>query len=56
VVLANSSLFSQKTIELGGDAVEDILTPANYFSADPRPAAQEFTHEYQALYGAVESS
>ncbi len=53
VVLANSSLFSQKTIELGGDAVEGILIPANYFSADPRPAAQEFTREYQALYGAV---
>ncbi len=27
VVLANSSLFSQKTIELGGDAVEGILIP-----------------------------
>jgi len=53
VVLANSSLFSQKTIELGGDAVEGILIPANYFSADPRPAAQEFTLEYQALYGAL---
>jgi branched-chain amino acid transport system substrate-binding protein len=53
VVLANSSLFSQKTIELGGDAVEGILIPANYFSADPRPAAQEFTREYQAPYGAL---
>ena len=53
VVLANSSLFSQKTIELGGDAVEGILIPANYFSADPRPAAQEFTREYQALHGAL---
>ena len=53
VVLANSSLFSQKTIELGGDAVEGILIPANYFSADPRPAAQEFTREYEALYGTV---
>jgi branched-chain amino acid transport system substrate-binding protein len=53
VVMANSSLFSQKTIELGGEAVEGVLIPANYFSADPRPAAQEFTREYQALYGAV---
>jgi branched-chain amino acid transport system substrate-binding protein len=52
VVLANSSLFSAKTIELGGDAVEGLMIPANYFSADPRPAAQEFTREYQALYGA----
>jgi branched-chain amino acid transport system substrate-binding protein len=53
VVMANSSLFSQKTIELGGEAVEGVLIPANYFSADPRPAAQEFTREYQALYGDV---
>jgi len=53
VVMANSSLFSQKTIELGGDAVEGIIIPANYFSADPRPAAQEFTREYEALYGTV---
>jgi branched-chain amino acid transport system substrate-binding protein len=53
VVMANSSLFSQKTIELGGDAVEGIIIPANYFSADPRPAAQEFTREYQALFGAL---
>jgi branched-chain amino acid transport system substrate-binding protein len=52
VVLANSSLFSAKTIELGGDAVEGLMIPANYFSADPRPAAQEFTREYKALYGA----
>lgn len=51
VVMANSSLFSQKTIELGGAAVEGIIIPANYFSTDPRPAAQEFTREYKALYG-----
>jgi len=53
VVMANSSLFSQKTIDLGGEAVEGIIIPANYFSADPRPAAKEFTREYQAHYGAV---
>jgi branched-chain amino acid transport system substrate-binding protein len=53
MVMANSSLFSQKTIELGGEAVEGVIIPANYFSADPRPAAKEFTREYQALYGTV---
>ena len=51
VILANSSLFSQKTIELGGDAVEGILIPANYFSTDPRPGAQRFTKEYRERYG-----
>ena len=49
-VMANSSLFNEKTIELGGEAVEGIMIPANYFSTDPRPAAQEFTREYRALY------
>ena len=53
MVMANSSLFNQKTIELGGQAVEGIIIPANYFSTDPRPAAKEFTREYQALYGKV---
>lgn len=53
VVMANSSLFSNKTIELGGAAVEGIVIPANYFSTDPRPAAQEFTREYRAIYGKV---
>jgi len=53
VVMANSSLFSQKTIELGGSAVDGILVPANYFSVDPRPAAAEFTREYKALFGHV---
>jgi len=53
LVMANSSLFSQKTIELGGEAVEGILIPANYFSADPRPAARDFTLLYKANYGGV---
>jgi branched-chain amino acid transport system substrate-binding protein len=51
VVMANSSLFNQKTIEMGGKAVEGIIIPANYFSTDPRPAAREFTQAYEKLYG-----
>lgn len=50
-VLANSSLFSPKTIELGGKAVEGTMIPVNYFTTDPRPAPQTFTKEYKALYG-----
>lgn len=49
-VMANSSLFSEKTIELGGKAVEGVLIPANYFSTDPRPAAQNFTKKYNERY------
>ncbi len=51
-VMANSSLFSPKTIELGGKAVEGAMLPVNYFKTDPRPAAQNFTRDYKALYGA----
>jgi branched-chain amino acid transport system substrate-binding protein len=51
VVLTNSSLFSPKTIELGGKAVEGTMLPVNYFKTDPRPAAQNFTKEYKTLYG-----
>jgi branched-chain amino acid transport system substrate-binding protein len=51
-VMANSSLFSPKTIELGGKAVEGTMLPVNYFKTDPRPAAQNFTRDYKALYGA----
>jgi len=51
-VLANSSLFSVKTLEMGGKAVEGTMIPVNYFSSDPRPAPQNFTKEYRALYGA----
>jgi branched-chain amino acid transport system substrate-binding protein len=51
-VLANSSLFSVKTLEMGGKAVEGTMIPVNYFSNDPRPAAQNFTKEYKAIYGA----
>jgi branched-chain amino acid transport system substrate-binding protein len=50
-VLANSSLFSIKTLEMGGKAVEGTMFPVNYFSSDPRPAAQNFTRYYKALYG-----
>ena len=51
-VLANSSLYSVKTLEMGGKAVEGTMIPVNYFSSDPRPAAQNFTKDYKALYGA----
>jgi branched-chain amino acid transport system substrate-binding protein len=51
-VMANSSLFSPKTLELGGKAVEGAMLPVNYFKTDPRPAAQNFTKEYLALYKA----
>jgi branched-chain amino acid transport system substrate-binding protein len=49
--MGNSSLFTEKLIELGGEAVNGIILPANYFTSDPRPAAQEFLRDYRAHYG-----
>ena len=31
--------------------MEGIIIPANYFSTDPRPAAQEFTKSFKERYG-----
>jgi branched-chain amino acid transport system substrate-binding protein len=50
--MSNSSLFSEKTIELGGEAVNGIVLPVNFFPSDPRPAAQNFLRDYRALYDA----
>lgn len=50
--LSNSSLFNDKTIELGGEAVNGIHLPVNYFPSDPRPAAQEFLKAYEGKHGA----
>jgi len=49
-IMAPGSLFSEKTIELGGKAVEGILVAANYFNTDPRPAALAFNKAYMAAY------
>jgi branched-chain amino acid transport system substrate-binding protein len=50
-VVAVSSVYSPKFLELGGDAVEGIYTRANFFPEDPRPEAQAFIKAYQAKYG-----
>jgi branched-chain amino acid transport system substrate-binding protein len=48
--MAASSLFTAKTLELGGEAAEGILISAHYFRKDPRRAAQTFTRRYRARY------
>jgi branched-chain amino acid transport system substrate-binding protein len=50
-VVAVSSVYSPKFLELGGDAVEGIYTKANFFPEDPRPEVQTFVKAYQAKYG-----
>jgi branched-chain amino acid transport system substrate-binding protein len=50
-VVAASSCYSPKFLELGGDAVEGIYTTTNFFAADPRPVVQDFVSKYKAKYG-----
>ena len=50
-VVAVSSVYSPKFLELGADAVEGIYTKANFFPEDPRPEVQTFVKAYQAKYG-----
>jgi branched-chain amino acid transport system substrate-binding protein len=49
--MGNSSLFTEKLIEMAGEAANRLILPANYFTADPRPSAKEFLREYRAHYG-----
>jgi branched-chain amino acid transport system substrate-binding protein len=50
-VVAVSSVYSPKFLELGGEAVEGIYTKANFFPEDTRPEVQTFVRTYQAKYG-----
>src|SRR5882757_4616705 len=50
-VVAVSSVYSPKFLELGGEAVNGIYTTANFFPDDPRPEVQNFVKTYRARYG-----
>jgi branched-chain amino acid transport system substrate-binding protein len=50
-VVAVSSVYSPKFLELGGDAVEGIYTKTNFFPEDTRPEVQAFVKAYQSKYG-----
>jgi branched-chain amino acid transport system substrate-binding protein len=49
-ILAAGSIYSPKFIELGGDAVEGVLTTVPFFPDDPRPVVQEFVQRFRAKY------
>lgn len=46
-LLAPSSVFSDKLLELGGDAVEGLATNTFFALNDPDPAVQEFITEFR---------
>jgi branched-chain amino acid transport system substrate-binding protein len=51
-MIAASSVYSPRFIELGGDAVEGVHTGSRYFPDDPRPEVREFIDGFKKKYGA----
>jgi branched-chain amino acid transport system substrate-binding protein len=50
-LVAVSSVYSPKLIELGGDAVEGLYTQSSFSAIDPRPEVQGFIKRFTARYG-----
>jgi branched-chain amino acid transport system substrate-binding protein len=49
-MVAASSVYSPKLLELGGDAVEGMYTASRYFPDDPRPLVRKFVTAFKAKY------
>jgi len=49
-MVAASSVYSPKFVELGGDAVEGIYAASRYFPEDPRPQVRNFVTKFKAKY------
>jgi branched-chain amino acid transport system substrate-binding protein len=49
-ILAGTSNYSPKFIELGGAGVEGVYIMSNFFPGDPRPEVQEFVKIFRAKY------
>lgn len=50
-LLATGSVYSPKFLELGGDAVNGVITNVPFFPDDPRPVVQTFVKSFMAKYG-----
>lgn len=50
-LVAVSSVYSPKLMELGGDAVEGMYCQSPYSPADPRPEVQSFVHRFHDRFG-----
>jgi branched-chain amino acid transport system substrate-binding protein len=50
-LVAGGSVYSPKFIELGGDAVNGVLTTVPFFPDDPRPEVQKFVKAFVAKFG-----
>jgi branched-chain amino acid transport system substrate-binding protein len=49
-VVAASSVYSPKFMELGGDAVNGVTTNTSFFPGDPSPQVQHFVRDFEAKY------
>ncbi|WGS52707.1 ABC transporter substrate-binding protein [Paraburkholderia sp. D15] len=49
-IVAASSVYSPKFMELGGDAVNGVTTNTSFFPDDPRPEVQHFVRGFEAKY------
>jgi len=49
-MVAASSVYSPKLLELGGDSVEGMYTASRYFPNDPRPLVRKFVAAFKAKY------
>ena len=49
-ILAGTSNYSPKFIELGGAGVEGVHVMSSFFPGDPRPEVQDFVRRYRAKY------
>lgn len=51
-IVAGTSNYSPKFLELGGPGVEGVYVMTTFFPADPRPEVQSFVKAYRAKYDA----
>jgi branched-chain amino acid transport system substrate-binding protein len=49
-IVAGGSIYSPKFLELGGDAVNGVLTTVPFFPGDQRPAVQKFVKDFVAKF------
>jgi branched-chain amino acid transport system substrate-binding protein len=51
VLVASTSIYSPKFIELAGPAANGVFCMASFFPSEPRPEVQRFVTAYRAKYG-----
>ena len=49
-IIAGGSIYSPKFLELGGDAVNGVITNVPFFPGDPRPVVQKFVQGFSAKF------